>query len=85
MKRHPRDGVGPSPGADLGRIMAQPTLDAEQAAVRAGLQRLDLAWQSEGLVVQTGNTVTLTGPGLHRRRLGNRSQLADARLLWPEG
>lgn len=85
MKRHHRNGVGPSPGADLGLIISQPTVDIEQAAVRAGKRRVTLAWQSEGLVTETGDTVTLTGSRLRRRRLGTRTQLADARLLWPEG
>jgi hypothetical protein len=85
MKPYRHTGVGSSPGADLVRIMVQPTADLEQAALRTGQRQLTLAWQSEGLVNQTGDTVTLSGPGLHRRRLGTRAQLADARLLWPEG
>lgn len=85
MNHYRRTVVGPSPGTDLGRIMVQPAADVEHAAVRTGLRRVIAAWQGEGLAAQSGDTVTLTGPGLRRRRFGTRAQLADARLLWPEG
>ncbi len=60
----------------LGRAMAQ--------AAAARLRRqVTQRWQDYGVLDDGSDGLRLSGPGVVRRRRGNRTALPDPQLLWP--
>lgn len=57
---------------------------AAAAVARLGRQ-VAQRWERHGVVTHSDDTVRLLGPGVRRRRRGERDALADADLLWPGG